>query len=181
MADKIGSGGKIISLEADPSNVMVAQAQMSLNRCGDRCEILHRAGSDESGTLHMEATAGNNTFTAGKVERATLKVEAVRGDDLAEASGPFDLLKVDVEGFEKQVLMGCQDILSRRPRLALELHLALMGEFGATVGDIFDLIDVGRYEGQMMIPARATEMMPFDPRNLPDASVVNLFLRPKGE
>jgi len=116
---------------------------MQLNGWGDRCEILHGAGAEESGVLHMEATAGNNIFTAGSEKSTTLQVDAVRGDDLVKTYGPFNLLKVDVEGFEKQVLMGCPDILSQRPRLAYELHLALMGDFGASVGDIFDLIDVG--------------------------------------
>ena len=75
MADKVGPEGRIVSLEADPYNAMVAQAQMSLNHMGDRCRVLHRAGSDQSGILHMESTAGNNTFTAGSAEKATLKVE----------------------------------------------------------------------------------------------------------
>ncbi len=179
MANKVGATGKIVSLEADPYNVMVAQAQMSLNHCGDRCEILYRAGSDQSGTLQMEATADHNTSAAGRANAVTRPVEAVRGDDLEEAYGPFDLLKVDVEGYEKQVLMGCKSILSRRPCLAIELHLALMRDFAAAPGDIFDLIDVDRYEGHLMTPARTTELTPFDPRNLPEEEIVNLFLRPK--
>jgi hypothetical protein len=55
------------------------------------------------------------------------------------------VLKIDVEGFEKQVLQGARKILSTYPKLAMEIHTEQLSQYGATVQDIFGLIDVENY------------------------------------
>jgi len=43
------------------------------------------------------------------------------------------LLKLDVEGFEDEVLAGALQILGLRPRIAMELHVEALRKFGRSV------------------------------------------------
>ncbi len=55
-------------------------------------------------------------------------------------------LKIDVEGFELQVLQGAKAILSTRPKLEIEVHAELLHQYGASVDDLFRLIDMKSYK-----------------------------------
>jgi len=59
-------------------------------------------------------------YRPGKLFRQEL-VEVVALDDVI--SKPVDLLKIDVEGFELDVLLGAHDVMERSPRLAVIFEL----------------------------------------------------------
>ena len=54
-------------------------------------------------------------------------------------------MKIDVEGFEMQVLEGAKGILSTLPRLAIEVHAEFLPKYNASVEGIMSLIDVAKY------------------------------------
>jgi hypothetical protein len=107
-----------------------------------------------------------------------LTARAVTGDELDEKYGPFGMLKVDVEGYEGQVLRGCRRLLARRPALALELHLDQLARFGTTVEEIFGMVAADEYEGTMIRRGDPT-VIPFDRAALPKEGIVNVFLKPR--
>ncbi len=75
---------------------------------------------------------------AGKVEQ--LKVPTAKLDDLIPADRPIALIKIDVEGAERQVLEGASATIRRwHPALYFEHHGAARG-FGTSPRDLFALV-----------------------------------------
>ncbi|KPK78182.1 MAG: hypothetical protein AMJ79_00415 [Phycisphaerae bacterium SM23_30] len=179
LAQVVGSEGRVLALEAEAKNALIAQAQAVLNNLGATVMVMHRAGADKSGPLTITTSDGSNAHAVTNIESGGMNVEAVTGDELAETYGPFNLLKIDVEGFEGQVLAGCKEILSTRPKIALELHLAQIEHYGTKVEDVFKLINFADYEGWMIVPPHFDQLVVFDPHNLPRAPGLNLFLKPR--
>ena len=178
LADTVGPEGFVVGLEAEPGNALIAQSQIILNRVAKQCLVIHAAGSDVSGYVTIATTDGSNAYAAKKSEAGTIQVKAVTGDESAREFGNFDLLKLDVEGFEANVLKGCREILATRPKLAIELHMLLMKRYGTTVQDVFEMIDVDQYRGSMIVPTKSTEIIPFDPDIIAKAPKANIFLEP---
>ena len=92
---------------------------------------------------------------------------------------PVIVLKIDVEGFEQQVLMGCQKILSRRPIVAIELHLDALPDYNSTVAEIFRLLSISTCKVTAEFRGEdRREIHQFDPSRCPQSGIVNLFLEP---
>jgi len=64
---------------------------------------------------------------------------------LEKEQAPFDLIKIDVEGFELDVFAGCKTALLPAPKIALEIHMEGLRSRSQSVADISRLIDVDRY------------------------------------
>jgi hypothetical protein len=57
-----------------------------------------------------------------------------------------DLLKIDVEGFEYEVLLGARGLLARRkPPICLELHLGLLERRGVAPRQVVELLQSHGY------------------------------------
>jgi FkbM family methyltransferase len=173
----LAGSGRVLAVDANSYNIMVCQAQIELNRLGGVCTARHMALSDRPGTLTIETTS-NSQVIAADAPGGT-RVPASTVDELDRELGPFDLLKVDVEGFEAKVLTGAEEMLKRRPRLALEIHDDQLGRYGSSVEEIFDHIGIADYQGHMITRADLCRLRPFDPASMPRNQIVNLLLRPR--
>jgi hypothetical protein len=124
-----------------------------------------------SGTITFDESSSAVTSSGKGVD-----VKISRLDEYAHLNPTF--VKIDVEGFEMQVLQGAKAVLSKRPRLAIELHTELLPKFGASVDEIFRLIGVQNYRVWIQ---RRDDQQPqdFDMRT-PIESRVHLFLIPIG-
>jgi FkbM family methyltransferase len=180
MACAVGPSGYVLGLEAVPFNAMVAQSQISLNGLGPVCSIRNLAGSDVPGTVPIHNSAYGHVTLAKSWD--TVSVRAETGDQMDLELGPFNVLKIDVEGFEGKVLAGCTRLLSRRPKLAIEVHTPFLGVYGTSVGEIFSAIDAPSYEG-VLIGRRNreySEPIPFNPSGVPK-SHFNIILSPRDD
>jgi FkbM family methyltransferase len=89
------------------------------------------------------------------------------------------LLKLDVEGYEAEVLKGAKDILKGAPKLEIEIHTEVLSRQKTSVKEILDLIDISRY--QCWIQWDESEMpTEFDPQQ-EIKKRVHLFAIPKQE
>ncbi len=106
------------------------QEHMTLNQISNIS--LHQVGlSDSNGTLPFFAPAGSNkgvgSFDRDSQQRGNVlagELSIVCGDDYFEQHGieQIDLMKIDVEGFERKALVGLQRSLVRsRPVIACEI------------------------------------------------------------
>jgi FkbM family methyltransferase len=115
---------RVIAFEPVPR---VYEKHIRINHFDDRCEAHRMAVSNFVGTAQMHIPFGDlptsaslNTdgfrgFSGTLVEVPVTTVDAVMGDK------PVDLAKIDVEGFEPQVLEGMRMTLRRfRPALFIE-------------------------------------------------------------
>lgn len=151
----VGENGRVFGLEANPSNALIDQAQMVLNGFKN-LQFKHAAASDKPGNLKISSNHNAAISNDGT------DVEAITGDMLDAQFGPFNVLKVDVEGYEVEVLRGCREILKRSPKLAIEIHNDEIPKRGHSLDDLLDLIDAEKYQGEMIVrPKSPTDRIPF--------------------
>ena len=176
-----GPNGFLLGIDPNPANVMVCQASQSLNRIPPQCMMfLNLAAAHEPGEVQISPRLNSYVVYGHRsAEMPPVRVAAVTGDELDAQYGPFDFLKIDVEGFEQQVLMGCQKILSRRPIVAIELHLDALPDYNSTVAEIFRLLSISTCKVTAEFRGEdRREIHQFDPNRCPQSGIVNLFLEP---
>jgi len=133
LAGAVGNTGRVIAFEPNPINyaeltrnlalnhfVHVTTFPVALGREPGNLPLTFASSLLSAGTLLPQM----HPFVATAKDRDTVQVEVIRLDDLAfRMSLPMpDLVKIDVEGFETEVLMGMRGVLASRPRLFIEIH-----------------------------------------------------------
>jgi FkbM family methyltransferase len=122
MAQKAGTKGKIISIEAAPGNAMRLIQNIKLNEVEDRVEVINAACSDTVGEVTFYLNSKNDMLCRLEVPkrgefdywlmRGNWQPTVVRTDTLSALVGHetpnVSFIKLDVEGTEHKV---CQDIL----------------------------------------------------------------------
>ena len=156
----VGPHGQVHVFEPGPNNLPYLRANTA--SCAN-LTLVEKGVADRPGslTLHTEELTGqNNSFVVGfdvlarNVSRAPgvesagetrpVEVEVVTLDEYVQATGLRpDVIKIDVEGFEFEVLEGARGILEEhRPVLMVEIQrkheqvLTLLSDLGYRVHDL---------------------------------------------
>ncbi len=117
---------RIICFEPHPASFQRLQKNLSANHLEERVSAIPAAAGSVpgecqlqiSGDSSMGVVAASNTGGAGLI-----KVDLVTLDDCARTRGQYpDLIKIDVEGFEVEVLQGARTCLERANHVILEAH-----------------------------------------------------------
>lgn len=173
----VGTGGTVVGVEAEPGNALIAQAQLTLNRLA-HCRIEPAAAGAATGRATISLV--DNVIGGAGLADEQIDVPVVTADALDASDGPFTVLKIDVEGFEAQVLHGAAGILARRPRLALELHPRLILQAGDRLEDVSTALGRVGYRGTILLPTNA--VIDYVPDRLTSLArqheKLNLFLVP---
>ncbi|MBA3465645.1 MAG: FkbM family methyltransferase [Deltaproteobacteria bacterium] len=178
----VGPNGLVVGLDIIPKNCLLSAAQIGLNAITNT-RILNRGAADYPGKIWV--TNKNNGSVDTKRSPGAIEVDVVCCDDLIAEYGHFDVIKVDVEGFESQVFKGARKLMEKRPKLLLEVHGSDVEKYGSSYDELFRLISASDYEGFMCLdPNSATssnQLVPFDREHvLRTKSHGNLFLRARG-
>ena len=108
----VGSSGHVIAFEPNPDNRLSIERQKAVNQSLP-LTIVPFALSDQCMTVQMDTSPGSSQ---GRLtESGNITVEA-RTLDFLVGRGlipPPQLIKIDVEGHEKQVLLGAMDTLQK--------------------------------------------------------------------
>ncbi|MCL9981731.1 MAG: FkbM family methyltransferase [Erythrobacter sp.] len=154
-AARVGREGRVIAIEAAPAISALLQETVAMNGAEHWCEVLGCAAGAEPGTLVLHTFAsrqGGNTVLPeiADVAREALgeTVETVEipcrtlDDIVAERDlSRIDLIKIDVEGFEREVLLGGRATLMRyRPKLIIEWHNAFFDKRPGSAQVLYDLL-----------------------------------------
>ncbi|WP_197454394.1 FkbM family methyltransferase [Stieleria varia] len=127
-AQRIGGSGRITAIEPSPENLTELKANISGNTLKnvDLYEIA--VGSRET-TVEVRGGINSGIQTEGQ------GIAAVDMKPLSEVvREKCDFIKIDVDGYEAEVVEGAFDVLRRdRPVLLLELHPHLLPRFGSNV------------------------------------------------
>jgi FkbM family methyltransferase len=127
----VGPSGRIICIEPSIENLPELRKNIEMNRFENVVlnEVALGAADGEIG-LH----AGVNSGIADSSSAAHI-VPIRRLDSLVNER--VDLLKIDVEGYEGQVLDGARQLIeNQRPVIFLELHPHIVGTFGYSISGI---------------------------------------------
>lgn len=152
-AKRVGSTGQVFVFEPFPSNFEKLRTNVGLNRF-ENLHLINKGLGAESGELGMfvadEANAGMNRMSAdgsSESKNATV-VEVVKLDDFILENGidRIDLIKIDVEGFEMNVLRGSENTLKTfRPKLFLEVIDDYLRQQGSSARDVIQFLETHNY------------------------------------
>ena len=135
----VGLRGRVVCIEADPSNVTILRANLWRNGCTNT-EILPIAAWSERAELNLGVNldGGGACTQVGLVPNWGSTVSAYRLDEVVD--GPVDYLKIDCEGTDHLVLEGATGLFRANPRLVATVEFVPdhNSHTGDTPGDILD-------------------------------------------
>lgn len=119
-------GGEVVAFEPVPELAAQIRERVALNQLTN-VRVLECGLGRQNAVLPFFGSPDNNrgtgTFVAGVYERAERTIQVRTGDEVMAELGspPVGLMKIDVEGFEADVIAGLQATLGRdRPVLFFE-------------------------------------------------------------
>jgi FkbM family methyltransferase len=133
-SDVVGSEGRVVSVEAHPRTFSFLERNVRSNGCTNAI-LIHTAVGDRSGVVTLEWDPENSGAThVAKPNVTGTTVPLVTLDDALAEQGiaSLDYLKIDVEGYEINVLKGARRIITNSPKLVVQTevdrrHLARYG------------------------------------------------------
>ncbi|MEL6578297.1 MAG: FkbM family methyltransferase [Cyanobacteria bacterium J06621_12] len=183
----VGEAGRIISFEINSKNAKIAHKNIELNNINNVIIEEKGLGSQPSNLKIFNKSNASvtpaNLISSGWLKNfiyGTNEVEIITLDDYAAAKSALPtFLKIDVEGYESEVLKGATEILKTRPKLEIEIHTEILSRYDTSVQEIFELIDINSYQTWVQWDDEI-EPQPFDPNQTIDHRV-HLFAIPKEE
>jgi FkbM family methyltransferase len=147
---QVGAAGTVYAVEANPKTVSILQTNIELNHCKN-IELLPVALSDEQGTAllfeNWEVNRGGASLISQGSEEKGIEVKMERLDDLFQEETPIHLVKIDVEGFEPQVLRGGMSWFKKQlPIFIIEVSEKREKEVGPSPLEVMELVQtIGNY------------------------------------
>jgi FkbM family methyltransferase len=147
-AKKVGSVGKVVSVEPHPSNFALLKDAIESNQIlnvralpialGDRKDRIHIGMADQTVFPNRTASTLKASVTDPEISVETL-------DDLAEKEGlrTIDLLKIDVDGYEWRILQGATNCLQEKrvKRIIIEFNSYWLKESGTSAEELRRLLE----------------------------------------
>lgn len=109
---RIGPSGKVIAIEPNPDDYRLLQDNIKTNRCNNVIAI-KKGISDHKGEEEITFAGRTFSFQVDRLENV-LKENDIEDD--------VNFVKMDIEGFESEVLLSSVDILRHSQAIAIELH-----------------------------------------------------------
>jgi FkbM family methyltransferase len=174
LASRVGPRGRVVAFEPTPSTFELLRQNVELNAFESLVACRRQALSDRRGTALLQVyPEGEDVFNSlgptttfsshgpvGTVEVPTIVLDEV----LAEVSNDQGcFIKIDVEGFQHQVLLGGRRRLSEMTNVSLmvELHEVTSQQAGHSTRQTLELLDECGFAAYRMT---AKGLQPFDRR-----------------
>ena len=146
----VGPRGRVVTFEPDPELFALLQRNITLNGCAN-VEAHNLALGRKHDHLKLRKlilNSGDNTLGAGGsgLFRREIEIEVVALDEFQPALRP-DLVKIDVQGWELEVLRGMERTLAANPQSALYLEFWPEGfrRAGYTAEGLADFLNAKGY------------------------------------
>jgi FkbM family methyltransferase len=132
----VGPSGKVVSFEPSPACVAALEERLRDRSVGASWVVVPIALSDADGDAWLSLGDGDiapSNHLANGDDTSAIRVKTARGDSLlAQGYGPAAVIKIDVEGFEGEVLDGMNSVLADPSLRAVcvEVHFSQLEERG---------------------------------------------------
>ncbi|MBA3075790.1 MAG: FkbM family methyltransferase, partial [Anaerolineae bacterium] len=124
------SGSKTVSIEPIQESFENLRRNINLNNLDSKIRIIHAAAGRENGIIKMTRNMDTMNHVVIPSEEETqniCEVPVIKLDDLVQ-DGITQIIKIDVEGFESNVIEGAKTMLSQRKICAVIMELNGAGE-----------------------------------------------------
>lgn len=135
----VGETGRCIAFEANPLIAHYARCNSIINGCG--IEVVNTAVGDMNGLVYIPADSPDDESFVSQQKSLSqcYAVSQQKLDDLIP-EGQIRLLKIDVEGYELNVLKGAGSLLGRCDFIWIEICESFLQRFGASASDLCSLM-----------------------------------------
>lgn len=141
IAQAVGPSGKVVSFEPGKATFEKFRKNLSLNNLPNVEPVNLGLGQKEA-TLHLAVPSGKNHGGA-RIMPTGEAIQITTLDAFVEQNGVsrLDLIKIDVEGFEMNVLQGARTTLEKfRPLLFVEIDETNLSEQNTSAKDLLELL-----------------------------------------
>lgn len=146
----VGDDGRVFAFECLPENAAIASYNAIVNQL-ENIEVVAKAVGARLGTTVI-ANNSEGVLVDETTPGERITVPMISLDEFFASRRP-DLLKIDVEGYELEVLRGAGKCLARRPAIALEFHCFKYENATAEVRAILDLLPQDDYKFKLAAEA----------------------------
>ena len=169
----VGPQGRVVAIEPMPENLDILKRNVEINSLHNVTVIGMAVGSPRDGKLSMSASSNASVRPRS---RNTIPVQSITLDQLAEdLKCKPQLLKIDVEGYEYDILEGSRSILTHVPSVFIEVHTPTLQRYGRNFKDLWSFIDPERYDIFVQDEDWKTPE-PYSLANIPNGRVHLFFL-----
>lgn len=137
-AQAVGATGRVIAFEPHPATFRDLTDNVALNpELASRITLVSSAVGESTGSAGISDLVANDV---NHIDSAGIPVPMTTLDDALAGTPKIDLLKIDVEGYERNVLQGATRTLTKTDAVYFESCEENFGHFGYSVDDLFDLL-----------------------------------------
>ena len=142
-ADAVGADGTVIAFEPHPRTFRDLADNVALNHAlVQRISLIAAAVGDSMGKARITNLPENDV---NHIDEAGIPVRITTLDEALAATHHIDLLKIDVEGYEKNVLLGAGETLDKTGAIYFENCEENFVQFGYSGDDVFDLLEASGF------------------------------------
>ncbi len=140
----VASNGKVIAIEAHPVTMQYLRDNVALNQFKN-IEVIHTAAGNQQGELVFSSINSDdqNKVLLNKSGGVTVQVNTL--DHVLASTSTIDLLKIDVEGYEKMVLEGATETLRKTTVLLYESWEKHFEGYGYQTQDVIRLLQTAGF------------------------------------
>lgn len=121
---------KVVAVEPDPSTAEILANNLKGDRHSPNVHIINKALGAENGILKFRSQGAGHVTNAIDAT-GNLDVEVLTMDNLCSQLGLWpDVIKMDVEGYEYEVLKGSRKALLEARVIGIEVHSAVLEHRG---------------------------------------------------
>lgn len=118
-----GPAGRVYAFEPDPESLSFLRKTIAANQFS-HVEVVPTAAAAQTGTRRLYTCSqnrGDNRLYENELADGFLDVEVIRIDDYLKSinTNRVDLIKIDVQGFEAEVIAGLEQTIRSSPKLIL--------------------------------------------------------------
>jgi len=148
---RVGTQGHVYAFEPEAQNIEFLQHNIALNQF-DNIDIIPKGVANHTGTstLHLcPDNSGMHRAYPSILCQQTVEIALTRLDDYFAANmPPIDWIKMDIEGFEYQALLGMEKLIKAQKHLKIltEFSPAAMKEAGNDACDYLKLLQAWGFQ-----------------------------------
>lgn len=151
LALKVGDTGKVYGFEPDKINFQICIETIALNSLTNLVVENVGLGSRKGNFVLVEETLSNRgrnriATTASGLKSSIINVNTLDDWSINNKVGQVDLIKIDVEGYELNVLQGGRNVLMQfRPKLFIELDDENLRAQGQSAAELIKFLEELNY------------------------------------